>query len=158
MTDILVVGAGPTGLTMAAVLARYGVMPRFIEQATVPPEDRSRAIVIQARTLELFEDLGVVQKVLDAGLETEAINLFTRSGNHGSIRIDPRWIDSKYGRFVTLPQDETERIEGELVAAEGVRVERGVELTGIEQNGTGAIATLRHGDGHEERARYDWIV
>jgi len=63
VTNILVVGGGPTGLTMAAVLARYGLQPRVVDRAVVPPADRSRAIVIQARTLELFDDLGIVREV-----------------------------------------------------------------------------------------------
>jgi 2-polyprenyl-6-methoxyphenol hydroxylase-like FAD-dependent oxidoreductase len=158
MANILIVGAGPTGLTMAAVLARYGLHPRVIDRAVAPPDDRSRAIVIQARTLELFEDLGIVREVLDSALVVDAVNLFTRDGRRGSIRIRPEWIDSAYGRFVTLPQDETERILGELVASSGVVVERGVELVDMDATGSAATATLRHADGRTESMRADWII
>jgi 2-polyprenyl-6-methoxyphenol hydroxylase-like FAD-dependent oxidoreductase len=158
MANILIVGAGPTGLTMAAVLARYGVRPRVIDRAVVPPDDRSRAVVIQARTLELFEDLGIVREVLENGLVVEAANLFTHGGSRGSIRINPEWIDSAYGRFVSLPQDETERILGELVAGSGVVVERGVELVGIEDGHTTATAIVRHADGRTERVSADYIL
>src|SRR3954468_18213421 len=109
MPSVLIVGAGPTGLTLAAVLARAGVTPRLIDRATIPPEDRSRAIVIQARTLEMFEQLGIVDEVMHEGLATEQANLFLPDGHRGKIRIDPAWIESRYGRIQTLPQDETER-------------------------------------------------
>src|SRR3954470_24039263 len=102
MRKILIVGAGPSGLTMAAVLARYGVIGRLVDRAVEPPADRSRAIVIQARTLELFEDVGIVEEVLRTGLTVEHANLFSPSGGHGMIRIRPEWIESRYGRIVTL--------------------------------------------------------
>jgi 2-polyprenyl-6-methoxyphenol hydroxylase-like FAD-dependent oxidoreductase len=158
VTNILVVGAGPTGLTMAAVLARHGVIPRVVERAVEPPADRSRAIVLQARTLELFDDLGIVREVLDASLVVTSANVFTQGGGRGIITIKPEWIDSIYGRFVTLPQDETERILGALVARSGVLVERGVELVGYEENGEGATAVLRHADGSTERMATDYVL
>jgi len=158
MADILIVGAGPTGLTMAAVLARHGLRPRIIDRAVQPPADRSRAIVIQARTLELFEDLGIVDEVLGEALVVDQINFYSPTGRHGTIRIDPRWIDSRYGRIVTLPQDRTEAILAGLVARSGVDVERGVELTGLADRGTAAEATLRDAGGREERITVDWVL
>ena len=158
MTNILVVGAGPTGLTMAAVLARYGLTPRVIDKAVVPPADRSRAIVLQARTLELFDDLGIVKEVLGEALVVASANVFTQKGGRGTITIKPEWIDSLYGRFVTLPQDETERILGGLVERSGVTVERGVELTGIEEGAESATAILTHADGTVERVAADYIL
>jgi 2-polyprenyl-6-methoxyphenol hydroxylase-like FAD-dependent oxidoreductase len=158
MPKVLIVGAGPSGLTMAAVLARYGVIARLVDRAVVPPADRSRAIVVQARTLELFEDLGIVEEVLRTGLTVEHANLFSPSGGHGVIRIRPEWIESRYGRIVTLPQDETERILGALVAANGVVIEHGVELTSIETDAAEVVAQLRHADGHIERYAADWVI
>jgi 2-polyprenyl-6-methoxyphenol hydroxylase-like FAD-dependent oxidoreductase len=158
MANILIVGAGPTGLTMAAVLARYGVRPRVIDRAVVPPDDRSRAVVIQARTLELFEDLGIAGEVLEKGLVVDSANLFTHGGSRGSIRINPEWIDSAYGRFVSLPQEETERILNALVASAGVVVERGAELVGIEDGTRTATAIIRHADGRTERVTADYVL
>ena len=158
MSNILVVGAGPTGLTMAAVLARHGVTPRVIDRAVHPPDDRSRAIVLQARTLELFDDLGIAREVTDAALVVEAANVFTPGGSRGSIRIRPEWIDSEYGRFVALPQEETERILGALVARSGVTVERGVELVGLEQGSTTTTAILQRADGGTERFEADYVL
>ena len=158
MAEILVVGAGPTGLTMAAVLARHGLRPRVIDRAVEPPADRSRAIVIQARTLELFEDLGIVKEVLGEALVVDEINFYGPSGRHGTLRIDPRWIDSRYGRIVTLPQERTEAILTGLVEQSGASVERGVELTGLTDRDGAAEATLRHADGREEQIAVDWVL
>jgi 2-polyprenyl-6-methoxyphenol hydroxylase-like FAD-dependent oxidoreductase len=158
MQRVLVVGAGPTGLTLAAVLARAGVAPRLIDRATVPPADRSRAIVIQARTLELFEQLGIVEEVTSAGLATEQANLFLPSGERGTIRFDPAWIESRYGRLQTLPQDETERILGDLVTASGVVVERGVTLTGLTQTPDAVDVELTGADGTASRGSFDWVI
>jgi 2-polyprenyl-6-methoxyphenol hydroxylase-like FAD-dependent oxidoreductase len=158
VSNILVVGAGPTGLTMAAALARHGVVPRVIDRAVVPPADRSRAIVLQARTLELFDDLGIVREVLDGALVVAAANVFTQGGGRGTITIKPEWIDSVYGRFVTLPQDETERILGGLVERSGVTVERGVELIGYEDGPASATAVLQHADGRVEHVAADYVL
>lgn len=156
--SILVVGAGPTGLTMAAALVRYGICPRIIDRALEPPADRSRAIVLQARTLELFENLGIIRQVLDAALVVEAANVFSPRGRRGSLRIRPEWIDSAYAQLTTLPQDETERILGDLIARNAVQVERGVELVALEQTALHVIATLRHANGRIERVAADWII
>jgi 2-polyprenyl-6-methoxyphenol hydroxylase-like FAD-dependent oxidoreductase len=158
MADILIVGAGPTGLTMAAALARHGLRPRIIDRAVEPPADRSRAIVIQARTLELFEDLGIVQEVLAEALVVDEINFYSPSGRRGTLRIDPRWIDSRYGRIVSLPQDRTEAILARLVARSGIAVEQGAELVALSDRGAAAEATIRHADGREERLSVDWVL
>jgi 2-polyprenyl-6-methoxyphenol hydroxylase-like FAD-dependent oxidoreductase len=158
MADILIVGAGPTGLTMAAVLARHGLRPRIIDRAVEPPADRSRAIVIQARTLELFEDLGIVSDVLGEALVVDEVNFYSPSGRHGTLRIDPRWIDSRYGRIVSLPQDRTEAILTDLVSRSGIQVEHGVELVGLADRGSAAEAVLRHADGRQDRVTVDWVL
>jgi len=158
MADILIVGAGPTGLTMAAVLARHGLRPRIIDRAVEPPRDRSRAVVIQARTLELFEDLGIVQDVLDETLVVDEVNFYGPSGRHGSLRIDPAWIDSRYGRIVSLPQDRTESILRNLIERSGITVEQGVELVALADREAEAEITLRHADGREERTTAAWVL
>ena len=158
MADILIVGAGPTGLTMAAVLARHGLRPRIIDRATQPPPDRSRAVVLQARTLELFEDFGIVQEVLAEALVVDEISFFSRSGKRGTLRIDPRWIDSRYGRIVSLPQDRTEAILDRLLSRSDLEVERGVELVALADRDATVEATLRHADGREEQVSADWVA
>ena len=155
---VLVVGAGPTGLTLAASLARFGVRPRLIDRAVVPPVDRSRAVVLQARTLELFEDLDIAASAQAAGMTADGANFFTARGTRGHVTIRREWVESRYGGFVTLPQEETERILTGLVERSGVHVERGVELLSITQRDDGAEAVLALAGGGSETARFDWIV
>ncbi len=69
--DVLVVGAGPTGLTLAGELLRFGLSVRLIDQAETPPLDHSRALAIHARTLELFEQIGLVAKAQELGTYVE---------------------------------------------------------------------------------------
>jgi 2-polyprenyl-6-methoxyphenol hydroxylase-like FAD-dependent oxidoreductase len=140
------------------VLARHGLRPRIIDQAIEPPADRSRAVVLQARTLELFEDLGIVQEVLADALVVDEISFFSPSGMRGTLRIDPHWIDSRYGRIVSLPQDRTEAILGALLTRCDLAVEHGVELVALADRGASAEVTLRHVDGREEPASFDWVI
>ena len=158
LQSVLIVGAGPTGLTMAATLARHGVTPRVIDRAIVPPEDRSRAIVLQARTLEIFRDLGVDTRVMQRALLVDAVNLLLPSGRRGSIRIRPEWIASRFNRFVSLPQDETEQILLDCISASGITIERGVALEGVEQDKDLCVAILRHADGAQERFATQWVI
>ena len=158
MQSILIVGAGPTGLTMAAVLSRYGLSPRIIDKASVPPDDRSRAIVLQARTLELFRDLGIDEQILAGALIVDAVTVVLPSGRRASLRIKPEWIASRFNRLTSLPQDETERVLVELLARNGIVPERGVTLSDMVQGTAGVSCTLEHSDGREERVRVDWVV
>src|SRR4051812_5752000 len=139
MQSILIVGAGPTGLMLASVLARYGVRARLIDERISPPEDRSRAIVLQARTMELFRDLGIDEQVMAEALRVDHVTLYLPSGRRGSLTIRPEWIDSRFNRITSLPQDETERILAELLQREGIEVERGVKLASAQEQG-GAVA------------------
>ena len=156
--SILIVGAGPTGLTLAATLVRYGVTARIIDRAVEPPQDRSRAIVLQARTLEIFRDLEIDAQVLQRGLLVDAITLLLPNGKRASVRIKPEWIPSRFNRFLALPQDETEHALLELITSQGVVVERGVALEGLETSSVSPVALLRHADGTLERFAASWIV
>jgi 2-polyprenyl-6-methoxyphenol hydroxylase-like FAD-dependent oxidoreductase len=160
MTSILIVGAGPTGLTLAATLARFGVRARVIDRMVEPADDRSRAVVIQPRTLELFEPLGIADEILARALHVEQVNLITPSGRRGIFRIRPEWIESRYDGIVTLPQDETERILLARLARDGIAVERGVELLSLAQDDAEVTTQLRYvaGDPHTEQTRFDWVI
>jgi 2-polyprenyl-6-methoxyphenol hydroxylase-like FAD-dependent oxidoreductase len=72
--DVLVVGGGPVGLTMTAELARYGVSVRIVEKAT-QRTDKSKALVLWSRTLELMDRIGCTQSFIDAGLKARAANI-----------------------------------------------------------------------------------
>jgi 2-polyprenyl-6-methoxyphenol hydroxylase-like FAD-dependent oxidoreductase len=153
--EVLVVGAGPTGLTMAAELARCGVGCRLIDRAPTP-SDKSRAIAIQARTLELFEQRGVVEPFLRAGHRGRAVNLY--SGGRRLVHLDFDPLDTRYPYLLFLDQSETERILDAEAGALGVVVERGVELVRVDQDVTRVNATLGHLDGRREEVAADFLV
>ena len=157
--SILVVGAGPTGLMAAACLARFGVPVRLIDRATTPPDDRSRAAIVQPRTLEAFDNLGIADQAIAAGQLVDSVNLFSPSGSRGTLTFARAgWLDSPYDRLLALPQDQTERILTELVEKLGVVVERGVELTGLVQGENGVVATVREAaNGATEVIDAGWV-
>jgi 2-polyprenyl-6-methoxyphenol hydroxylase-like FAD-dependent oxidoreductase len=143
---ILVVGAGPTGLTLTLAARQRGLACRLVEQAAAPSQ-HSKALGVQARTLEVFERLGVVERIL-AGAQRLGGATFHLDG--ASIRLDLQGVHPRFPSLVALPQAETER----LLLEAGAAPERGVELVGLE----GPTAQLRHADGREERGTADWII
>jgi 2-polyprenyl-6-methoxyphenol hydroxylase-like FAD-dependent oxidoreductase len=143
---VLVVGAGPTGLTLSLALQRRGISHRLVENKPAPSE-HSKALGIQTRTLEVFERLGIADAVLAAAQKIDGA-VFHLPG--GDARLDFVPVHPRFPPVVALPQAMTERI---LLSA-GVRPERGVEFIGMERG----AALLRHDDGREERDEADWIV
>jgi len=130
-TEVLVVGAGPVGLALAAELARRGVHPRIIDQS-IGPSITSKAIAIQPRTLEIFRRLGIVDEVLARGYVVGAGNFYSKGRT--LARVEFGQLDSPYGFIVDLPQNETEEILLEHLARHGIAVERGTRLLRLEQN------------------------
>ncbi|MFE9426083.1 FAD-dependent monooxygenase [Kitasatospora sp. NPDC006697] len=156
MSDpIIVVGAGPVGLTTALELARRGVPVRIVDRLAEPTTE-SRAIVVHARSLEMFERLGLVDEVIRAGVRTTAMEMHADGEVVARIALD--LVDSPFPYSVTLAQTETERILTEALAGHGVTVEREVTLTGLTQDEHGVEATLEHADGSRETAVTGWLV
>ncbi len=155
LVDVLVVGAGPTGLTLAAELAAFGIRARLIDRG-LDRVHESRALAIQPRTLEVLARLGVTDELIADG--NRAVRL--RMHVPGRVLVVPLFDlgleDTAYPFLLFLSQAETERVLGEHLATAGVRVERGVELASLSDAGDSATATLRHRDGREEvvSARY----
>lgn len=152
---VLVVGAGPVGLTMAAELARYGVSVRIVDKAATRT-DKSKALVLWSRTLELLEGAACSETFVAAGRKVYVASIF--AGNRQMAHIDLTGVDSTYAYALMLPQSETERLLETHLEGLGVRVERGVEVTGFLETATGVEANLRHADGSSERASASWLV
>ncbi|MEZ4436604.1 MAG: FAD-dependent monooxygenase [bacterium] len=154
--DVLVVGAGPTGLTMAAELARRGVRHRLIEQkASRPPT--SRALVVQARTLELMRGMGVADELVARGRPAQGLTAWR--GARRVVDVDLGALDvadTAYRMLLFVSQVETEDVLQRRVEALGGRVEWETRLDGFVADAFGVVATLRRGDGTSEvlRARY----
>ena len=137
---VLIVGAGPTGLTAALELSRLGVPVRLIEQRTAPGTT-SRALAVQARTLELLVPRGVGEAMLALGNRAWAATLYDSEKQLAQVNL--RDIPSAYNFILLLAQSETERLLREQVARQGVAVEWGTELAGFAQTEAGVQVVLR---------------
>lgn len=153
--QVLVVGAGPVGLTMAAELARYGVSVRIIEKAPTRT-DKSKALVLWSRTLELLDRAGCSHAFVSAGHKVDGANILagTKLIAHASIAT----VESPYRYALMLPQSDTERLLDEHLNSLGVRVEREVELATFVESEGHVVATLRHADGRNEQLNADWLL
>jgi 2-polyprenyl-6-methoxyphenol hydroxylase-like FAD-dependent oxidoreductase len=147
-TQVLIAGAGPTGLVLALALLHRGIRPRIVDQAAGPGQ-ASRAMVVQARTLELYRPLGLAEEVIARGIKVEALHL--RGSGTEVARVSLRDLGaglSPYPFALSYPQDDHERFLVERLAAAGIKVEWNTELTGFTEDAAGIRATLRH-DGTE---------
>jgi 2-polyprenyl-6-methoxyphenol hydroxylase-like FAD-dependent oxidoreductase len=153
--DVLVVGAGPVGLMMAGELARHGVTCRLIDRSEAPATE-SRAIGLWSRTLEIFEDVGVIDEILARGERVHGNNIYADGKRIVHMTFDMPDVPYAYG--VALPQTDTEAILAAAAAKRGVAVERRTALERFAQDDGGVTATLRGPSGGVEELRVRWIV
>jgi 2-polyprenyl-6-methoxyphenol hydroxylase-like FAD-dependent oxidoreductase len=152
---VLVVGAGPTGLTLAAFLRRWGVSVRIVDR-NADRAMESRALGVQPRTLEVLHALGLADELIARGNPAAQLRI------HGAGRVAKAQLfdigihDTRFPFLLFVSQTETEAVLGEELAATGGAVERRVELVSYEQSDSGVRCLLRHPDGELEhvRARY----
>jgi 2-polyprenyl-6-methoxyphenol hydroxylase-like FAD-dependent oxidoreductase/heme-degrading monooxygenase HmoA len=154
--EVLVVGAGPAGLTHAIELSRRGVAVRVVDKRPQASTQADKAIGIHCRTMEIWEDQGVVKEAMDAGIWLYGQTVFVNGEQ--THQVDWAGLDELPYAHLGLPQYDTERIlEGRLVS-QGVAVERGVELVGFTQDDEGVTAQLRHASGEVETTRAQYLV
>ena len=152
--EVLVVGAGPVGLMMAAELARHGVSCRIIDQLATPLP-YCRAIGVTPRTLEVWDDMGIATLMIDAGLWIDRRRYYL---NHSPAQdTETDLSDLPYGNL-GIPQPETERILTSHLATFSIAVERPVTLNSFTQNSEGVQAALQHSDGTTEKASFRYII
>jgi 2-polyprenyl-6-methoxyphenol hydroxylase-like FAD-dependent oxidoreductase len=149
-TDVLVVGAGPTGLVLALWLTRLGVRVRIIDK-TAEPGTTSRALAVQARTLELYSQVGLADAVVERGRKAVAANLWV-SGKKVARAVfgDIGAGLSPFPYALIFPQDEHERLLIDRLAEAGIEVERRTELLGFEDATGRVCALLKRPDGTRE--------
>lgn len=155
-TQVLVVGAGPVGLFMAAELNRHGVACRVIDKNDGPTHD-TRAAAVQARTLEILESLGLADAFVQAGSISHAKAAYTSDFKLIKyLTFDE--LDSPFPFILQLPQSRTERLLAGYLARLGTQVERRVELVAFEQDEDGVRATLRSRDGAQETVNVSYLI
>ncbi|MGB3652262.1 MAG: FAD-dependent oxidoreductase [Rivularia sp. (in: cyanobacteria)] len=142
-TDVLIVGAGPTGLTVAIELARRNVKVRIIEQRN-QPSTRSKALVVHARTLEFLDILGIAEQLIQRGYTSPGIDFSADAQN--PLRANMYGLDTRFPYILILPQAETEAILERRLNQLGVKVERNSNFTDFQETETGVCATVQYQD------------
>lgn len=155
---VLIVGAGPTGLTLAQELLRRGVQIRLIDKAPGASQN-TKALGVWPRTLELFAraDAGIVDEMLALGVKTPSFHVW--SDGNLLVHLDfAHRLTGSYPFALMIPQVETEALLTKHVQDLGGAIERGTELLSLTQQEAGVEVMLRHADGQEEVARADWLI
>jgi 2-polyprenyl-6-methoxyphenol hydroxylase-like FAD-dependent oxidoreductase len=141
--DVLVVGAGPTGLTLACELKRHGVTCRLVEELA-EAVTYSKAAVVHSRTMEAFADMGVADAVRRRGKPVQGVNIFAAGRRLAHIALTG--VDSAFDHPLGISQHETELLLAEHFAQAGGVVERGKRLVSFEETGSGVTGTLATGE------------
>jgi 2-polyprenyl-6-methoxyphenol hydroxylase-like FAD-dependent oxidoreductase len=155
-STVLIVGAGPTGMTLAVELARFGLCVRIVDKAEHMAQ-WSQALVLQARTLEQFQRYGIADEAVSRGRKLGKAQFWSEGRHIVSVELGPH-IKSRYPYVLFLPQSETEAILNAKMESLGVKTERGVELVSLDQDADGVRYGLRRADGLEEHATAQWVV
>jgi 2-polyprenyl-6-methoxyphenol hydroxylase-like FAD-dependent oxidoreductase len=153
--DVLIVGAGPTGLTLAAQLKAFGATVRIVDRQ-LDRVHESRALAVQPRTMEVLRGLGVAQELIERGNDAVWVQLHA-SDRSVRIRLFGLGLDdTAYPFLLFVSQAETEQVLNDHLATRGVPVERGVELVGFDADPDAVACTLGNRDGRIEQvcARY----
>jgi 2-polyprenyl-6-methoxyphenol hydroxylase-like FAD-dependent oxidoreductase len=155
---VLIIGAGPTGLVLALWLTKLGVSVRIIDKSA-EAGTTSRAVAVQARTLELYRQLDLSDAVVEAGVTVAGINLWI-SGTKAERLLLGRMGQglSPFPYALTYPQDAHERLLIDRLDALGVSVERRTELVRFDQHPAGVRAVLKRPDGAEETCEAAYLA
>src|SRR4051794_20949416 len=148
-TDVLVVGAGPSGLTLAVSLVKKGIATTVVDRLTAGA-NTSRAAVVNARTLEVLDELDVSRRLVKEGVQAPRFTI--RDGRRILIPVDFSTLPTDYPYSLMVPQATTERLLLDRLTELGGMVIRPKTLVAVTQDADGGTATF--GDGDVIRARY----
>ncbi len=156
--QVLVVGAGPTGLMAANLLKRSGVAVRIVDERPEASRE-SRAFAVQARTMELFQQLGLADRVLDRGVVNPSIDFYVRGSHVGGLDFDRADSPDTPYEFMTLhPQSNTEAVLIDDLTRLGVAVERQTTVTALSQDADGVTTRTSGPDGREAAIRSSYAI
>lgn len=156
--DVLIVGAGPTGLVLALWLTKFGVKVRIVDR-TEAPETTSRALMVQARTLELYRQLDLADVVVEGAHKVQAFNLWARGMRKARIPFEDVGVGlTPYPYVRIFAQDQHERLLISRLEARGVFIDRQTEVVGWVDHGDRVEARLRHPKRGEEWCEAAYIA
>jgi 2-polyprenyl-6-methoxyphenol hydroxylase-like FAD-dependent oxidoreductase len=157
-TDVLIVGAGSTGLMLANQLGRRGVRATIIDRHA-GPSVQTRALAVHARTMEIYSKLGIVERALELGKRGNAANMWARGRPMARVPLGDIGRDlSPFPFVLMLGQDDNERIMGDKLGDWGMAVQWNTELAALEQSASHVIATLRQPNGTTRKFTAAWVA
>ncbi len=145
--EVIVIGAGPVGLTLAGELLRHGTSCRIFDKSKEISR-LSKAVGIHVRTLEILESMGAVEEFLVNGVKVNSIRVY--ANGEKILEADLKELRSPFTYLLDLPQSKTEELLESHLNSLGGKVERGVQCTGFEEKDDGVRVEIRHPDGREE--------
>src|SRR5215470_15485698 len=157
-TDVLIVGAGPTGLMLANQLVRRGIRILIIDRHTGPSVE-TKALGVQARTLEIYSHLGIVDRALELGKRGTGGNIWADGQRRARVALtDAGEQMTPYPYLLVLGQDDNERIMGDHLRELGCSVQWNTELVSLTQRGDGVTAVLKMPDGSQRNMLAAWVA
>lgn len=158
--DVLIVGGGPTGLTLGLELALQGISFRIVDMAPDFSE-KSKALAMQARSQELLARHGLGRKLLDSGITVGGATIIVKGREVADVdlmRIAGQVKNCMYAPTLVIAQSDTERILHERLRQYGSTLERGVTVKNIAQDGGGVTAILEKSAGTQETVHVKYVV
>jgi 2-polyprenyl-6-methoxyphenol hydroxylase-like FAD-dependent oxidoreductase len=157
-TEVLIVGAGPTGLMLANQLARRGLRPLIIDRHP-GPSLQTRALGVQARTLEIYAKMGLAERAIGLGKRGNGAHLWSEGRQIGAVSLsDVGTRQTPYAYILVLGQDDNERLMGDKLRELGVAIQWNTELLALEQHSSHVVATLKQADGQTRTIEAAWVA